>query len=210
MLPVTRLFRRTQGPQLHRLALPGDDNHRHASTPSVAKQLLAKADQPPAPAARARTVVPRGGSEHLRPLRALFPGTAAAEPDDHEEYERTAERHEEDLPPLEGRTAAGLRGRGDARDGGEGRGGVGSRRLRDDDQLGQAGPKTGDDVGGALAVCGHARATAENLAGAGAREAVAGASTGTARAARVAGLTGRGGRVEVLGFAASGETAAVQ
>lgn len=102
----------------------------------MAEQFLAKADQPPTPAARARAVIPRGGSEHFRPLRALFPGTAAAEPDDHEEYERTAKRHEEDLPPLKGCTAADLRRRGDARDGGEGHGGVGSRWLRDDDELG--------------------------------------------------------------------------
>jgi hypothetical protein len=141
----------------------------------------------------------------IRALLALAPAEA---PEHSKENKRTAERHEQDLPPLEAtRMFHRRRRRVDTGDCWEGCGAAG-RRGRGN-KVRKTHAEAGDDARACLAVRRNARALAELLARARARQAVARSSRGAACTARVAGLASSGCRVEELILGAGWEAAAV-
>lgn len=206
---VPRVLRRAQLLEAQRLRLLV----RRGGPAVLPEEDRAEAAEAPAPGARRAEALglrERGGG-----LRAPLAHAAAPRDDDDEEDERAAERHEHDLPPGErrvrGRGRRG-RGRGEARHGGERRGGRGARGRGDDreHEVGEADAEPGDDAAGAAAARGDAGAPAEDLAGAGAREAGARPRAGAAGAARVAGLAGGGRGVEELRLGAGRQAAPVR
>lgn len=139
ILLLPRLLRRAQLHQLYRLALLRHHHHGRLPTTLMTEQLLPEPDEPPAPTALLRSVVPWGSRKEGRLLPALLPGAPAPEPNDDEEDERTAQRHEKDLPPLKG-TFARSGGGIDARYGRQRCRCAGSRWLGDVHELGKTYP----------------------------------------------------------------------
>ena len=69
----------------------------------MSKEFFAKADKPPTPTGLA-TVDYNASSKQRCFLGTLFSSTTTAAPYDYKKDEGAAQRHEEDLPPLQGST----------------------------------------------------------------------------------------------------------